>query len=144
MAAPTPHVLRLKPGLQKRPKHLGWWIVSMIFSIIVATYDYIHQNLVHIFNIHLIVVYLTIMIIFNSLVFYSVLQALIIASTPPAFIAVLSQARLIADAQQQERDQDAWPWIKRMRFGKRNYLRELTYPLKRHFWVGAFPFPKMG
>lgn len=83
-----------------------------------------------------------IMIIYNSLVFYSVLQALIIASTPPAFIAVLSQARLIADAQQQERDQDAWPWIKRMRFGKRNYLCELTYPLKGIFESMFFHFPR--
>ena len=81
----------------------------MIFSIMVVSYDYIHQNLVHFFKytFDCCISYDYDYILYNSLVFYSVLQALIIASTPPAFIAALSQARLIADAQQQERDQDA-------------------------------------
>ena len=68
----------------------------MIFSIIVVTYDYIHQNLVHILNIHIIVVYLMIMIIYNSLVFYSVLHALIIASTVPHLHSLRLCPRLVS------------------------------------------------
>lgn len=57
---------------------------------------YIHQKLVHSFNIHLIVVYRLIMIIYNSLVFYSVLQALIIASTVPHLHSLRLCPRLVS------------------------------------------------